>query len=77
MEKTGFLEVAPGNKSIMRLAFIIIVLFACFMCGWLVIAHNNYTGGIVVFSSITTFATGLKIIQTNQEKNNGTVQRTK
>ena len=68
MEKTGFFQSAPGNFSIMRLAFAWLILNGTGMA-WMVLAQNGTVADAAVISgSFFGVATGLKIIQKHQEK---------
>jgi lipid-A-disaccharide synthase-like uncharacterized protein len=66
MEKTGFLEASPNNKSIMRLAFIMTILVALILTSYLVFTGDS-TAAMVVFSAMFVQATGLKLFQNSQE----------
>jgi membrane associated rhomboid family serine protease len=66
-KKTGFFEVTPGNKSIMRAAFAWLILQATAM-GWYSLITTNAGAAAAIFGTIAGVATGLKIIQKQQEK---------
>jgi membrane associated rhomboid family serine protease len=64
--KTGFFEVTPGNFSIMRLAFAWLILNATGM-GWYALLDTGVGAAAAIFGTIASVATGLKIIQKEQE----------
>ena len=68
MEKTGYFEVTPGNKSIMRIAFAWLILQATAM-GWYALITLGVGEASAIFGTIAAVATGLKIIQKGQEQN--------
>ncbi len=65
-EKTGFFEVSPGNFSIMRLAFAWLLLQATAM-GWYALITTGTGAATAIFGAVATVATGLKLIQKQQE----------
>ncbi len=70
MNEVGFFEVSPGNKSIMRAAFAWLMLNGTAMA-WYVLISTHAAGvgaACAVFGTVTTVATGLKIIQKGQEQ---------
>ena len=68
MEKTGYFEVTPGNKSIMRVAFAWLILQGTAM-GWYALITLGVGEASAIFGTITAVAIGLKIIQKGQEQN--------
>jgi hypothetical protein len=70
-QKTGFFEASPGNFSIMRLAFAWLIFHGTALA-YLVLLQDGTVGeAVAVSSSIFGVATGLKVIQKQQEKGNG------
>lgn len=63
----GFLEDSKGNASIMRLAFLILILNAVLM-GWYSLMFHSPGESIAVFSALSGVAVTLKTIQNQQEK---------
>jgi len=66
-EKIGFFEATPGNYSIMRAAFAWLIFQATAM-GWYALISDSVGAAVAVFAAIAGVATGLKIIQKQQEK---------
>jgi len=66
MEKTGFFEVSPGNFSIMRLVFAWLILQATAMA-WYALISTGVGEAAAIFGTVASVATGLKIIQKQQE----------
>ncbi len=67
MEKTGYFEVSPGNKSIMRLVFAWLILQATAM-SWYALIDTGAGAASAIFGTVGSIATGLKIMQKQQEK---------
>jgi hypothetical protein len=65
MNKTGFFEEWPGQKSITRIAFLLIVITSLFISIYQVICTGHYD--ITEFLSMMGTATGLKLWQKNIE----------
>ncbi len=65
-EKIGFFEISPGNRSIMRLAFAWLIIQATAM-GWYALVFTGVGAASAIFGTIATMATGLKLIQKQQE----------
>jgi membrane associated rhomboid family serine protease len=65
--KTGFFESEPGHQSIMRAAFAWLILQATAM-GWYSLVTDSVGASAAIFGTIASVATGLKIIQKQQEK---------
>ena len=65
MANTGFFEEEPGQKSITRIAFLLLILASLFIAIWQVITTGNYN--ITEFITMTGVATGLKLWQKNIE----------
>lgn len=67
--ENGFLQDSKGNYSVMRLAFIWLILNATFM-GWYIIIDPQGTvaQASTIFGTVTGVATGLKLMQNQQEK---------
>lgn len=67
--KTGFLQDAEGNNSVMRLAFVWLILNATALSWYVLLTDaTNVGGAAAIFGTVTGVATGLKIIQKQQEK---------
>jgi len=65
MEKTKFWEEAPGQQSMTRLAFAVLVLMAVFICVYQVITTGTFE--VVQFTTVITTACGLKLWQKSME----------
>jgi hypothetical protein len=61
--KTGFFEESPGNKSITRLMFAVLSVYAMFLTAWVFGVTKDYAATIATFSAIETLAMGGKLIQ--------------
>jgi hypothetical protein len=66
--KTGFFEVSPGNFSIMRLAFAWLILNGTAMAYIVMLNDGTVAEAATISGSFFGVATGLKIIQKQQEK---------
>lgn len=66
--KTGFLEEAPGVKSITRAGFAVMTIYGMGMSCWVFAATKDYAATIAIFSAIETLAMGGKLIQKGIEK---------
>ena len=65
--RNGFLQDSKGNDSVMRLAFLLLIVFAMLMGGYALMFIGSGES-IAVFSSISGVAVTLKTIQNQQEK---------
>ena len=65
MNSTGFFEEAPEQKSITRVAFLLLVIVSLFIAIYQVILTGHYD--ITEFLSMMGTATGLKLWQKNIE----------
>ncbi len=65
----GYFKDHKGNNSIMRLAFAWLIVNATFM-GWFVLTFGSGDVGAAaaIFGTVSGVATGLKIMQNQQEK---------
>jgi len=65
----GFLQDSNGDFSVMRLAFIWLILNATFM-SWYILTDPSGTvaQASTIFGTVTGVATGLKLMQNQQEK---------
>jgi hypothetical protein len=63
----GFLQDSKGNSSIMRLAFAWLMVNATAM-GWYALVSSGVAEAATIFGTISGVATGLKIMQNQQEK---------
>jgi hypothetical protein len=61
--KTGFFEESPNNKSITRLGFAVMTVYAMIMGAWVFAVTKDYAATIAIFSAIETLAMGGKLIQ--------------
>jgi hypothetical protein len=66
---TGFFEESEGNRSMGRLGFFIITIFAMLMTIGVFVWTGEYGDAIATFSTIETYAVGLKLFQNSQENN--------
>ena len=74
----GFLQDAKGNNSVMRLAFLLLIVAALLMSCYALMFEGS-ADAIAIFASISGVAVTLKTIQNQQEKgtvNNGGGERT-
>ena len=67
-DKTGFFEVAPGNFSIMRLAFAWLIANGTALAYLVLLQNGTVAEAATISGSFFGVATGLKIIQKQQEK---------
>jgi len=65
MEKIKFWEESPGQQSMTRLAFAVLVLMAVFIALYQTITTGTFE--VVQFTSIITTACGLKLWQKSME----------
>jgi hypothetical protein len=66
--KIGFFEENAGEKSITRLAFAFLIGYAILASGFIFVTNpDEYASGLAVFAAIAGVATGLKLIQKQQE----------
>ena len=65
MDKTNFFEEAPGQKSITRVAFMLLVIVSLFIAIYQVLTTGHYN--IPEFTCMIGIATGLKLWQKNIE----------
>lgn len=68
-QKIGFFEVAPGDKSITRAAFAFLLLNGAAQA-WFVLFNDPtaVASAATIFGTSASVATGLKLIQKQQEK---------
>ena len=57
---------SKGNHSIMRVAFAWLMFNAAAM-GWYALIMSNVGAAAAIFGTVSSVATGLKIMQNNQE----------
>lgn len=65
--KVGFFDEAPGVKSITRLGYAGMTIYAMVMGAWVFAATKDYAATIATFSAIETLAVGGKLIQKGME----------
>jgi len=65
MEKTKFWEEAPGEQSITRIAFALLILMAVYIAIYQVMTTGTFE--IVHFTTVITTASGLKLWQKSME----------
>ena len=68
MEKTKFWEEAPGEQSMTRLAFALLILMAVYIAIYQVMTTGTFE--IVQFTTIITTACGLKLWSRKMENTN-------
>jgi len=66
MNKAGFLQDENGNKSITRIAFILLIIYACLITT-LIVVKSEYVYAISMFTTVTGVAFGGKLYQKHQE----------
>lgn len=64
--RVNFLQDQKGNNSITRIAFILLITYACFITT-LIIVKEEYIYAISMFTTITGVAFGGKLVQKHQE----------
>lgn len=70
-QKIGFFEVGPGNKSITRLAFAFLLVNGAAQAWFVLFADPTAVAeAATIFGTSASVATGLKLIQKQQEKTN-------
>lgn len=63
----GLFQDSKGNYSIMRVAFAWL-MFQAAMMGWYALIETGVGAAAAIFGTVASVATGLKIMQNNQEK---------
>lgn len=66
MEKTGFFEVSPGNRSLNRLIVFIFCVYAVLISSF-VFYTAGYAEGIATFTAVAGLSVTAKVIQKSQE----------
>jgi alkyl hydroperoxide reductase subunit AhpC len=75
MEKTGFFEEAPQQKSANRLVFIVGSFWVMAFCSYLAVASKGNPAEVLsVYVALQGVLTGGKLVQKNMEKNEQTTQ---
>lgn len=65
--KVGFLEESQGVKSVTRLGYVAMTIYAMVMGAWVFHITKDYAATIATFSAIETLAVGGKLIQKGME----------
>lgn len=74
----GFLQDSKGNYSIMRLAFLWLIFNATFMSWYILIDPSGTVAqAATIFGTVTGVASGLKLMQNQQEKEKEPQSKTK
>jgi len=68
MDKYGIFQDSNGNFSIMRVAFAWLIINATAMTWFVLLTTEGVGAAAAIFGTVTGVATGLKIMQNNQEK---------
>ena len=75
MEKTGYFETSPGNKSSIRLQMFLTMFFAFIVIGYMTYATPNHTPDFLTTLTLLTAAFAPKLLQKISEvKQNGGVK---
>ena len=67
MEKIGFFEVKPGNKSSIRLQMFLTLIFSFFVIGYQVVMTENHTPDLLTMITLLTASFTPKLIQNVKE----------
>ena len=67
MDKAGFFQDKHGNKSITRVAFILLIVYAMAI-STIIALKGDYAYAITMFTTVTSVAFGGKLYQKHQEK---------
>lgn len=67
MQRTGLLEVSPGNFSSMRAAFLLIIVVSLYLTVYMVMMGKPVVDIVTLYTTMTATAITLKTIQKSQE----------